>query len=94
VILTMGANGAMHRDQTGRKTDIPAYRIDVERTCGRGDSLSAGGFPGMQLWRSIGDGIRFGQATSVRTAIGFGSRAVLSSLEDITAFTERTPTRG
>ncbi|WP_439123800.1 carbohydrate kinase family protein [Marivita sp.] len=93
VILTLGADGAMYRDQRGQKIDIPSYKIDVVCTCGCGDCFNAGFATGLHLDRSIEDCIRFGQASSAQNAMGLGSQAVLSSLENTIAFMETTPTR-
>lgn len=93
VVMTLGANGAMYRDQKGRKFDIPAYEIDVVCTCGCGDAFNAGFATGLHLGRSIEDCIRFGQASSAQNALGLGSQAVVSSLDGTIAFMENTPTR-
>ncbi|WP_416881649.1 carbohydrate kinase family protein [Marivita sp.] len=93
VILTLGADGAMYRDQRGQKIDIPSYKIDVVCTCGCGDCFNAGFATGLHLGRSIEDCIRFGQASSAQNAMGLGSQAVVSSLENTIAFMETTPTR-
>ena len=93
VILTLGADGAMYRDQRGQKIDIPSYKIDVVCTCGCGDCFNAGFATGLHLGRSIEDCIRFGQASSAQNAMGLGSQAVVSSIENTIAFMETTPTR-
>lgn len=93
VILTLGADGAMYRDQRGQKIDIPSYKIDVVCTCGCGDCFNAGFATGLHLGRSIEDCIRFGQASSAQNAMGLGSQAVVSSLDATIAFMENTPTR-
>lgn len=93
VILTLGAEGAMYRDQRGQKIDMPSYKIDVVCTCGCGDCFNAGFATGLHLGRSIEDCIRFGQASSAQNAMGLGSQAVVSSLENTIAFMETTPTR-
>ncbi|MBO6882780.1 MAG: sugar kinase [Marivita sp.] len=93
VILTLGADGAMYRDQRGQKIDIPSYKIDVVCTCGCGDCFNAGFATGLHLGRSIEDCIRFGQASSAQNAMGLGSQAVVSSLENTIAFMETTPIR-
>ena len=93
VILTLGADGAMYRDQRGQKIDIPSYKIDVVCTCGCGDCFNAGFATGLHLGRSIDDCIRFGQASSAQNAMGLGSQAVVSSLKHTIAFMETTPTR-
>ena len=93
VILTLGADGAMYRDQRGEKIDIPSYKIDVVCTCGCGDCFNAGFATGLHLGRSIEDCIRFGQASSAQNAMGLGSQAVVTSLDATKAFMESTPTR-
>jgi sugar/nucleoside kinase (ribokinase family) len=93
VILTLGADGAMYRDQRGEKIDIPSYKIDVVCTCGCGDCFNAGFATGLHLGRSIEDCIRFGQASSAQNAMGLGSQAVVTSLDATKAFMETTPTR-
>lgn len=94
VILTLGAAGAMYRDQSGRKIDIPSYAIDVVCTCGCGDCFNAGFATGLHLGRSIEDCIRLGQASSAQNAMGLGSQAVVSSLENTLEFMRSTPVRG
>lgn len=93
VVLTLGAHGAMYRDQKGARIDIPAYQIDVVCTCGCGDCFNAGFATGLHLGRPIEDCICFGQASSAQNAMGLGSQAVISSLEGTIAFMENTPTR-
>ena len=93
VILTLGAEGAMYRDQRGQKIDMPSYKIDVVCTCGCGDCFNAGFATGLHLGRSIEDCIRFGQASSAQNAMGLGSQAVVSSLENTISFMATTPTR-
>lgn len=93
VVMTLGRDGAMYRDQEGRRFDIPAYLIDVVCTCGCGDAFNAGFATGLHLGRSIEDCIRFGQASSAQNAMGLGSQAVVSSLENTIEFMENQPTR-
>lgn len=93
VVMTLGADGAMYRDQKGQKFDIPAYQIDVVCTCGCGDAFNAGFATGLHLGRSTEDCIRFGQASSAQNAMGLGSQAVVSSLEDTIHFMDNQPVR-
>lgn len=93
VVMTLGAQGAMYRDQKGRKIDIPAYLIDVVCTCGCGDAFNAGFATGLHLGRSLEDCIRLGQASSAQNAMGLGSQAVVSSLENTLKFMEEQPVR-
>lgn len=93
VVMTLGANGAMYRDQKGRKFDIPSYLIDVVCTCGCGDAFNAGFATGLHLGRTLEDCIRLGQASSAQNAMGLGSQAVVSSLENTLKFMEEQPVR-
>ncbi len=91
VILTLGAEGAMYRDQTGHGFRIPAYAIDVICTCGCGDCFNAGFATGLHLGRSLEDCVRLGQASSAQNAMGLGSQAVVTSLDKTLRFMEITP---
>lgn len=93
VILTLGKDGAMYRDRTGRAIDIPAFRIEVVCTCGCGDCFNGGFATGLHLGRSLEDCIRIGQASSAQNAMGLGSQAVVSTLDATLRFMETTPTR-
>ncbi|WP_282129345.1 carbohydrate kinase family protein [Roseobacter litoralis] len=90
VILTLGAEGAMYRDQTGAKIEIPAYDIDVVCTCGCGDCFNAGFATGLHLGKSVEDCIRLGQASSAQNATGLGSQAGVSDLANTLSFMEKT----
>lgn len=93
VILTLGADGAMYRDQTGIKIDIPAFNIDVVCTCGCGDCFNAGFATGLHLDRSVEDCIRLGQASSAQNATGLGSQAGVTDLATTFSFMEKTALR-
>ncbi|SMX37939.1 carbohydrate kinase family protein [Maliponia aquimaris] len=93
VVMTLGAEGAMYRDRQGRKFDIPAFQIDVVCTCGCGDAFNAGFATGLHLGRSLEDCIRLGQASSAQNAMGLGSQAVVTSLDDTIRFMETQPVR-
>lgn len=93
VILTLGAQGAMYRDQQGERIDIPAYLIDVKCTCGCGDCFNAGFATGIHLRRPIEDCIRMGQASSAQNATGLGSQAGVISLQGTLDFMAKTPLR-
>ncbi len=93
VILTLGADGAMYRGRDGEKIDLPAYEIDVVCTCGCGDCFNAGFATGLHLGKSIEDCVRLGQASSAQNAMGLGSQAVVSSLDETLKFMASTPAR-
>lgn len=93
VILTLGADGAMYRDQAGAKIDIPAFNIDVVCTCGCGDCFNAGFATGLHLDRSVEDCIRLGQASSAQNATGLGSQAGVTDLATTFSFMEKTALR-
>lgn len=90
VILTLGADGAMYRDQAGAKIDIPAYKIDVVCTCGCGDCFNAGFATGLHLGKPVEDCIRLGQASSAQNATGLGSQAGVVDLPTTLSFMEKT----
>lgn len=94
VVLTLGHNGAMYRDQAGQKIDIPAYDISVVCTCGCGDCFNGGFASGLHLGYSIEDCIRMGQASSAQNATGLGSQAGVSTLQGTLNFMENTPLKG
>ncbi|WP_417412939.1 carbohydrate kinase family protein [Hoeflea sp.] len=91
VILTLGAQGAIYRDQKGGRIDIPAYDITAVCTCGCGDCFNAGFATGLHLGKPIDDCIRFGQASSAQNATGLGSQAGVLSLQETLKFMEQTP---
>ena len=90
VVLTCGADGAMYRDNKGQAFDIPAYQIDVICTCGCGDCFNAGFATGLHLGRSMKDCVRLGQASSAQNAMGLGSQAVVTTLDNTLKFMEDT----
>ena len=93
VILTLGADGVLYRDQHDHAFDLPAYAIDVVCTCGCGDCFNAGFATGLHLGRSIEDCVLMGQASSAQNAMGLGSQAVLDDLDSTLDFMAKTPTR-
>ncbi|MEM9320296.1 MAG: PfkB family carbohydrate kinase [Pseudomonadota bacterium] len=93
VILTLGADGAMYRDRSGRKIDMPAFQIDVVCTCGCGDCFNAGFATGLHLGCPIEECIQFGQASSAQNAMGLGSQAIIASLSATKEFIANTPVR-
>lgn len=90
VILTLGAEGAMYRDQAGAKIDIPAYSINVMCTCGCGDCFNAGFATGLHLGKPVEDCIRLGQASSAQNATGLGSQAGVVDLATTLSFMDKT----
>ncbi|MDC0116130.1 sugar kinase [Octadecabacter sp.] len=93
VILTLGADGAMYRDNQGMRLDVPAYLINVVCTCGCGDCFNAGFATGLHLGRPVEECIRLGQASSAQNATGLGSQAGVVSLDATLNFMETTPAR-
>ncbi|MEO0386386.1 MAG: PfkB family carbohydrate kinase [Pseudomonadota bacterium] len=92
VVLTLGRDGAMYRDAQGGAFDLPAYAIDVVCTCGCGDCFNAGFATGLHLGLGIEDCVAMGQAASAQNAMGLGSQAVVTSLEETQRFMAKTPT--
>ena len=93
VVLTLGACGAMYRDQSGLGFNLPAFDIDVVCTCGCGDCFNAGFATGMYLGKSVEDSVRLGQAASAQNATGLGSQAGVTDLTSTVAFMNETPAR-
>ncbi len=94
VALTLGRDGVMYRDQAGTKIDLSSFEIDVVCTCGCGDCFNAGFATGLHLGHPIETCLMLGQASSAQNAMGLGSQAVVSSLENTLKFMENTPQRG
>ncbi len=92
VILTLGADGAMYRDQSGQAFNQHAFNIDVVCTCGCGDCFNAGFATGLHLGKSMEDCTRLGQASSAQNAMGLGSQATVESLEKTNQFMDTTTT--
>tara|TARA_E500000178_G_scaffold339986_1_gene382163 strand:- start:1286 stop:1639 length:354 start_codon:yes stop_codon:yes gene_type:complete len=90
VILTLGTEGAMYRDQTGLSFEAPAYDVDVICTCGCGDCFNAGFATGLHLGMAPQDCVRMAQASSAQNAMGLGSQAVVSSLDATLTFIAET----
>lgn len=93
VILTLGAQGAMYRDQAGTAINLPAFDIDVVCTCGCGDCFNAGFATGLHLGRDIEGCVMLGQASSAQNATGLGSQAGVVDLAHTLRFIETTPTK-
>ncbi|MEM9791445.1 MAG: PfkB family carbohydrate kinase [Pseudomonadota bacterium] len=93
VILTLGEAGAMYRDSRGGRFDLPSFKIDVVCTCGCGDCFNAGFATGLHLDLPVRDCVQLGQASSAQNAMGLGSQAVVTSLDNTRRFVDTTPTR-
>ena len=90
VVLTLGEDGAMYRDQAGLSFEIPAYDIGVICTCGCGDCFNAGFATGLHLGFTPQNCVRMAQASSAQNALGLGSQAVISNLTATKTFMETT----
>ena len=93
VVLTLGACGAMYRDQSGKGFDLPAFDINVVCTCGCGDCFNAGFATGLYLEKSVEDSVRLGQAASAQNATGLGSQAGVKDYTSTVAFMNETPAK-
>ena len=91
VVLTLGEDGAMYRDQAGLSFEIPAYEIDVMCTCGCGDCFNAGFATGLHLGLTPQNCVRMAQASSAQNALGLGSQAVISDLMATKKFMVNNP---
>lgn len=90
VILTLGAQGAMYRHQSGQQFDMPSFDIDVVCTCGCGDCFNGGFATGLYLGLSAEECVAMAQASSAQNAMGLGSQAVVKDLETTQKFTRVT----
>ncbi len=91
VVLTLGGEGALYRDQNGKTFRSSAFDIDVVCTCGCGDCFNAGFATGLHLGYPPEKCVELGQASSAQNAMGLGSQAVVSSLEETLDFMKTTP---
>ena len=91
VILTLGSDGALYRDQAGKAFRTPAFDIGVVCTCGCGDCFNAGFATGLHLGYPIERCVEIAQASSAQNATGLGSQAGVASLDATLAFMEITP---
>ncbi len=91
VVLTLGADGAMYRDQEGLSFDTPAFEIDVVCTCGCGDCFNAGFATGLHLGLTAQECVQMAQASSAQNAMGLGSQAVVRDLETTRKFMDSRP---
>ena len=91
VVLTLGADGAMYRDQTGLSFETPAYDLDVICTCGCGDCFNGGFATGLHLGLTPQNCVQMAQASSAQNALGLGSQAVISDLTATKTFMENNP---
>lgn len=86
VVLTLGAGGAMYRDKRGHGFKSTAFDVDVVCSCGCGDCFNAGFATGLLLGLEPESCVDMAQATSAQNAMGLGSQAVVSSLEETVKF--------
>lgn len=91
VVLTLGEDGALYKDQAGLSFEIPAFDINVICTCGCGDCFNAGFATGLHLGMTPQDCVKIAQASSAQNAMGLGSQAGVSSLEATQTFMVETP---
>ena len=91
VILTLGENGAIYRDQSGLSFESSAFDIDVVCSCGCGDCFNAGFATGLHLGLGPQDCVQMAQASSAQNAMGLGSQAIVMDLEATRAFIRTTP---
>ncbi len=91
VVLTLGSEGALYRDQSGHSFRSSAFDIDVVCTCGCGDCFNAGFATGLHLGYAPEPCVELAQASSAQNAMGLGSQAVVSSLESTIDFMKSTP---
>ncbi|MDG2406309.1 MAG: PfkB family carbohydrate kinase [Paracoccaceae bacterium] len=89
VVLTLGEDGAMYRDQAGLAFETPTYEIDVISTCGCGDCFNGGFATGLHLGLAPQNCVQMAQASSAQNALGLGSQAIISDLTATRTFMEK-----
>ena len=70
MVVTMGGQGAVYADLTGRKGICPARKVQVKDTTGAGDAFCAGVSIGLTYGKELPDAIEIGSmlAASVITS--------------------------
>jgi sugar/nucleoside kinase (ribokinase family) len=91
VAVTLGADGCVLTDQTGRAQHVPGIKVAVVDTTGCGDGFTAGFLLGLLAGREPADAARLGVACGSLVATGLGSDAGIESLEQVLKFSGEEP---
>jgi sugar/nucleoside kinase (ribokinase family) len=86
VAVTLGAEGCLVTDDSGRSLLVPALNVPVVDTTGCGDGFNAGFLTGLLAGCSPADAGSLGVACGALVATGLGSDAGIESLGQVLAF--------
>ncbi len=86
VAVTLGADGCLVADGSGRTWPVPAIEVPVVDTTGCGDGFNAGFLTGLLSGWAAVDAARLGVACGSIVATGLGSDAGIQSLEQVLEF--------
>ncbi len=86
VAVTLGADGCLVTDGSGRARPVPAIEVPVVDTTGCGDGFNAGFLTGLLSGWEPADAARLGVACGSLVATGLGSDAGIESLEQVLEF--------
>jgi sugar/nucleoside kinase (ribokinase family) len=86
VAVTLGADGCLVTDKSGRTSLVPAMNVAVVDTTGCGDAFNAGYLTGLLAGCEPADAARVGVACGALVATGLGSDAGIESFEQAMEF--------
>ncbi len=84
--VTLGPDGCLVTDQSGRSHLVPALRVPVMDTTGCGDGFNAGFLTGLLAGCEPADAASLGVACGALVATGLGSDAGIESLGQVLEF--------
>ncbi len=86
VAVTLGPDGCLVTDDSGRSHLVPALKVPVVDTTGCGDGFNAGFVTGLLAGCEPADAASLGVACGALVATGLGSDAGIESLEQVLEF--------
>jgi sugar/nucleoside kinase (ribokinase family) len=86
VAVTLGADGCVVTDESGRSRPVPALKVPVVDTTGCGDGFNAGFVTGLLAGCGTEDAASLGVACGALVATGLGSDAGIESLGQVLEF--------
>lgn len=92
-IVTLGENGAMVVDKTGRVERVPAAEVEVVDTTGAGDAFNGALAVRLAGGGDLIDAVRWGAAAGALTCTAHGVVPALSHRESLIGLLERTSGR-
>jgi sugar/nucleoside kinase (ribokinase family) len=83
VAVTLGADGCLVTDKSGRSSLVPAMNVSVVDTTGCGDAFNAGFLTGLLAGAEARTAARIGVVCGALVATGLGSDAGIESFEQV-----------